>query len=166
MTNFTVDNSDHYDYSPQEDPSISVRFTNLQPRRGIAYRQVQRVVDDIRHVAKAEYQTEGLGPRSPVDGQFFTFEWRYGQQDVVFYMGGATGPPPDTRGILYEDLTGVLMDGVEKFWAWHGSELDLPAARIWLWTSRMAVLAGEGELYASKAGEGGSNAKPVGSDVT
>lgn len=166
MTNFTIDNSDHYYYSPPGDPSISVRFTDFRPQRGIAYRQVQGVINDIRHVAKAEYQAEGLGPRSPVDGQFFTFECRYEQQDVTFYMGGATGPPPDTRGIIYEDLTGVLMDGVENFWAWHGLESDLPAARIWLWTSRMAVLAGEGELYANRAGEAGSNMTAVRSDVT
>lgn len=166
MTNLTSDNSDHYYYSPPEDPSISVRFDNFRPRRGIAYPQVQAVVNDIRHVAQAEYQAEGLGPRSSVDGQFFTFEWRYGQQDVTFYMGGVTDPPPDTRGILYEDLTGVLMDGVERFWAWHGLEYDLPAARVWLWTSRMSVLAGEGELYANPVGEGISSGKPEGLDVT
>ena len=141
-------------------------FNNFRPRGRIAHRQVQSVVNDIRHVAEAEYQAEGLGPNSPVDDQFFTFEWRYGQQVVTFYMGGVTEPPPDTRGILYGDLTGVLMDGVENFWAWHGLESDLPAARVWLWTSRMSVLAGEGELYANTVGEGASSANPVELQVT
>lgn len=162
MTNLTVPNSDTYNYSPPGDPSITVRFDRFRPRQAIAQRQVQGIINDIRHVARADYQAEGLGPHSPVDRQFFSFEWRYGHQEVTFYMGGTTGPPPDTRGIFYDDLTGALMDGAERFWEWHGLERDLPAARVWLYTSRMSVLAGQGEFYAEPL----NDAKPVGLQVT